>query len=181
MGDGPLLVLLQIVDPNMLFGRNEGGRVTPLHLLAELADPFDYSTHDKQLILVKQLIKYGADVNAVSNPDGLTPLYYACFKGYVTNLDFVELLLEEGADPNFQVGIGLTPLMFTRKFAPGAAEFFAELAYHRRQYHHSIEETFLARVRMDVKHFSDESARPGSTDRVQHHSGSSIGVKSKRC
>jgi ankyrin repeat protein len=33
----------------------------------------------------------------------------------VTNLDFVELLLEEGADPNGQDQLGLTPLLWINK------------------------------------------------------------------
>jgi hypothetical protein len=43
--NSPLLVLLQFVDPNMLTGREqyllqeEEQRSTPLHLLADLADP----------------------------------------------------------------------------------------------------------------------------------------------
>jgi hypothetical protein len=41
----------------------------------------------------------------------------------VTNLDFVELLLKEVADPNSQDHLGLTPLMCTVPYAPGAAKF----------------------------------------------------------
>jgi hypothetical protein len=36
---------------------------SPLHLLANLVDPFDYSTHENQLILAKQLIERGTKVN----------------------------------------------------------------------------------------------------------------------
>jgi hypothetical protein len=62
----PLLVLLHFVDPNVLSGNEdeplqEGeSRETPLHDLALLADPFDYSTHENQLILAKQLVEHGA-------------------------------------------------------------------------------------------------------------------------
>jgi hypothetical protein len=120
--NSPLLVLLQFVDSNMLTG-DDANSVTPLHHLADLADPFDYSTHESQLILAKQLIAHGGNVNAVSIPFGTTPLHYACYAGNVTNLDFVELLLEEGADPNSQDSRGQTPLMWTTYFAPGAAKF----------------------------------------------------------
>jgi hypothetical protein len=48
--NSPLLVLLQFVDPNVLIG-DEETRVTLLHTLADLADPFDYSTHENQVIL----------------------------------------------------------------------------------------------------------------------------------
>jgi hypothetical protein len=106
--NSPLLVMLQFVDPNVLSGREheplqEGEtRLTPLHHLAKLADPSVYSTHENQLILAKQLIDHGANVNVVSIPEGTsrTPLHNACYCDNVTNLDFVELLLKAGADPN---------------------------------------------------------------------------------
>jgi hypothetical protein len=56
-------------------------RFTPLHDLADLADPSDYSTHENQLIIAKQLIEHGANVNAVSIPQNRTPLNYACSGG----------------------------------------------------------------------------------------------------
>jgi hypothetical protein len=118
----PLLVMLEFVDPSVLLGGGET-RITPLHFLADLVDPFDYSTHENQLILAKQLIEGGANVNAVSFPQDMTPLHRACYAGNVTNLDFVDYLLEKGTDPNAQDHLGQTPLMFTTKFAPGAANF----------------------------------------------------------
>jgi hypothetical protein len=60
----PLLVLLQFFDPNML----TEARGTLLHLLAYLADPSDYLTHENQVILGRQLIEHGANVNAVCYP-----------------------------------------------------------------------------------------------------------------
>jgi hypothetical protein len=54
-----LLVLLPSVDPSVLFEHEDAPlqegvtRVTPLHDLAALADPFDCSTHEHQLILAK--------------------------------------------------------------------------------------------------------------------------------
>jgi ankyrin repeat protein len=83
--------------------------VTPLYALANLAHPRANRTHVNQLIIAKQLIEHGANVNAVSIPHGQTPLHNACSSGNVTNLDFVELLLEEGANPNIQDHLGLTP------------------------------------------------------------------------
>jgi hypothetical protein len=92
--NSPLLVLLQFVNPNVLSWREdvplpEGQtRVTLLHHLDNLADPSDHSTHENQLILAKQLIEHGANVNAVSIPGGRTPLHNACNWSNVTNLDF---------------------------------------------------------------------------------------------
>jgi ankyrin repeat protein len=74
--------------------------------LADLTDPFDESTRVNQLILAKQLIERGANVNAVSGHQGEMPLHTACLAGNVTNLDFVELVLEEGADPNYSDPFG---------------------------------------------------------------------------
>jgi hypothetical protein len=57
--NSPLLVMLQLVDPNVLSGREyevlqEGeSSENPLRHLADLADPSDYSTHQNQLILAK--------------------------------------------------------------------------------------------------------------------------------
>ncbi len=72
--NSPLLVMLQFVDPNVLTGDENTplaggyGREGPLHDLAYLADLFDYSTHENQLILAKHLIEHGANSNAVSIP-----------------------------------------------------------------------------------------------------------------
>jgi ankyrin repeat protein len=96
--NSPLLVLLQFVDPNVL----HGGGLTPLFDVFNLANAFQYSTHVTQLILAKQLIENGANVNAVSNTHGVTTLHNACYAGVVTNVDFIQLMLKEGADPNAQ-------------------------------------------------------------------------------
>jgi ankyrin repeat protein len=126
--NSPLLVLLQFVDPNMLSGEDSPleereERDTPLHRLADMLDPNDFSSHVKQLILAKQLIDRGANVNAVSRPRNETPLHSACFGGAVTNLDFVELLLIEGADPNAQDHDGEAPLMLQPRMLPVRPNF----------------------------------------------------------
>jgi hypothetical protein len=132
--NSPLLVLLQFVEPSVVLFGDEAGplqggvsKATPLHQVSNLADSFDYSTHVNQLILAKQLIEHGAIVNAVSIPHGETPLHTACFAGNVTNLDFVELLLERGLDQNTQDHTQRTPLLCTTPFAPGAAIFLLNL------------------------------------------------------
>jgi hypothetical protein len=84
----PLLVLLQFVHPNEVLA-HEQSRFTLIHMLADMVDPFDYSTHVNQLILAKQLVEHGANVNAVESADGRTALHMACFSGNVTNLDLL--------------------------------------------------------------------------------------------
>jgi CRISPR/Cas system-associated endoribonuclease Cas2 len=165
--NSPLLVMLHFVDPNVQDGDKEMS-LTPLHHLADLADPFDYSTHENQLILAKQLIERGANVNAVSFPKEETPLHKACSWFNVTNLDFVAYLLEEGADPNARDYCGRTPLMCTTKLAPGAAKFLLNLPATDVNILYRNGESFLSRVRFTITTFSDEQvARPDNPDKVQ--------------
>jgi hypothetical protein len=122
--NSPHLVLPQVVDPNMSDALQKGEvTATPLHDLSEQSDTSDYSVHENLLILAKQLIAHGANVNAVATVRGDTPLHKACHWANVTNLDFLELLLEEGADPNAQDHDGLTPLLNTTPCSPGAVNF----------------------------------------------------------
>jgi ankyrin repeat protein len=109
--NSPLLVMLEFIDPNELLIGDL--LFTPLQDLAGLADSRDYSTHETQLILAKQLIEHGANVNDVS-PEGKTPLHNACYAGNVTNLDFVELLLEAGADPKLSCCWKQVPIQIHR-------------------------------------------------------------------
>jgi hypothetical protein len=172
--NSPLLVLLQFVDPNVLFGDEneplqEGEvRVTSLHHLAALISPSDYSTHVNQLILARQLIENGANVNAVSSiPMRKTPLHYACYGGNVTNLDLVELLLKEGADPNSQDHLGLTPLMLTTPFAPGAAKFLLNWPTTDADIIPLSGESFPAKIRKANEYFSDRFEHHDNPDSIQ--------------
>jgi hypothetical protein len=125
----PLLVMLQLVDPNFGVGSGlyEGVKgSTPLHLLAYLVDHNDCSTHENQSILAKQLIEHGANVNAATIPHGETPLHHACCSDITINLAFIQILLENGADPNAQDRWGQTPLMHSIMYAPGAAKIMVE-------------------------------------------------------
>jgi hypothetical protein len=172
--NSPLLVLLQFVDPNVLFGDEptalQAGenRYTPLHHLVDLADPFDYSTHEKQLILAKQLIEHGANVNAVVIPNGKTPLHDACSWENVTNLDFVELLVKEGADPNIQDYWGATPLMCTTWAAPGAAKFLLNWPTTDANITTQSGTSFWTRVGKAVKYLSNKIALHDNPQQVQH-------------
>jgi hypothetical protein len=167
--NSPLLVLLQLVDSNELAGMQEGeARDTWLHHLTRLVDHFDYSTHVNQLVLAKQLIERGAEVNAVSIPHDVTPLHAACYGGNVTNLDFVELLLEEGADVNAQDHLGNTPLMYATPHAPGAAKFLLNWPTTDINIINARGESILVRARGDVKFFSDKVALPDNPERVHH-------------
>jgi hypothetical protein len=164
--NSPLLVLLHFAGPNMLLG-NEDKRITSLHHLADLADPFDYSTHENQLILAKHFIEHDANVNAVTKL-GRTPLHKACSSNSVTNLDFVELLLEAGADPNTQDHQGLTPLMFTIKFGPGAANFLLSWPTTDVNITDHSGVSFLAKLRLTITDFSDKVVLHDNPKKVQH-------------
>jgi hypothetical protein len=160
--NSPLLVMLQFVDPNMLSG--EG---TPLHHLSDLADSSDYSTHKKQLIMAKQLIEHGANVNAVPSK-GETPLHSACYSGVVTNLDFIELLLAEGADPNAKNHIGRTPLMYTIPHAPSAAKYLLNWPTTNANVTEQSGESFLFMVRTRlIPAYVEQLALPDNPEQIQ--------------
>jgi hypothetical protein len=166
--NSPLLVLLQFVDPSCLSGTEET-KETPLHHLATLLHHSIYSTHVNQLILAKQLIEHGANVNAVSTPNSTTPLHCACFSGNVTNLDFIELLLEEGSDPNAQHHLGITPMMTTTKLAPSAAKFMVNWPTTDVHIIPLDGESFLVKVRSAVRALSFTTTFSSlNPDQVQH-------------
>jgi ankyrin repeat protein len=91
------------------------------------------------------------------------PLHRACDRGYTTNLDFIELLLENGANPNAQDARGLTPLMRTAMHAPGAAKFLLERASADVNTDVNITtqdgESFLALVRLTIVALPDNPDR----------------------
>jgi hypothetical protein len=152
-------------------------------MLAELADPSDYPTHENQLILAKQLIEHGANVNAASIPMGRTPLLSVCHAGNVTNLDFVELLLKAGADPNAPDHEGRTPLMRTTPVAPGAAKFLLNWPATDVNFTDRSGESFLTMVRLTVKYFSAQIALPATVTPTgsKTNSSSSSGATSNGC
>jgi hypothetical protein len=170
----PLLLLLQFVDPNVLAGNADAAfevgetRDTLLHFLSCYADPFDYSTHENQLILAKQLIERGADVSAKASPRGETPLHSACHARNVTNLDFVQLLLEKGADPNAQDHSGRTPLMYTIPDAPGAAKYLLNWPTTNTNITNRSGESFLDRVRLTITAYSHQSVMNPSGVQVNY-------------
>jgi hypothetical protein len=168
--NSPLLVLLQFVDPNVLSGHeHDEKRVTPLHHLAHLADPTssDYSTQENQLTLGRQLIEHGTNVNAAAYPNGNTPLHHACHSTFTTNLDFIQLLLDNGADPNAQDHLGQTPLMHTLRMAPGAATFLLERHTTDVNVTTSSGVSFHGWVRDTVKYFSDQVALTDNPHQVE--------------
>jgi hypothetical protein len=161
--NSPLLVMLEFINTNMPCGGEESA-ATLLHMLTDLADPFDYSTHVNQLIVANQIVKHGANVNAVANAQGMTPLHKACTWDIATNLDFVELLLEKGADPNAQDHQGLTPSMYTRLCSSGATKFLLNWPTTDVNITNRSGESFLAQVRFDIKYLFDKIARPDNLD-----------------
>jgi hypothetical protein len=171
--NSPLLVLLQFFDPNVLSGSDhDENRTTLLIHLAGLTDPkrSDNSIQENQIILGRQLIEHGANVNAVSFPNDDTPLHTACQSSSTTNLDFIQLLLEKGADPNVQNHLGQTPLMDTIPCAPGAAKCLLEWPTTDVNIVNIIDrsgESFLALVRDAVSYFSDQVSLPDNPDRVK--------------
>jgi hypothetical protein len=186
--NSPLLVLLQFVGPNVLQGiehnglQKRDGKGTLLHKLAFLTDPSDYSTDENQLILGRQLIEHGANVNAVAEYlKGNTPLLLACHSEMTTNLDFIQLLLENGADPNIPNYEGLAPLMATANMAPGAAKCLLKWPTTDVNITAKSGMSFLTCVSLAVKFFLTRLHSLITQTRLKINSCFSSGVKSKRC
>jgi hypothetical protein len=121
----PLLVLLECMN----LTAQVGGIPHPLMLvwLANRMPPDgNHTYYGSQIKLAQQLVAYGVDVNAVLMPYRVTPLHSACCTAGVTNLEFIEFLLQSGADPNTRDRLGKTPLMLTTNWAPGAAKVLIE-------------------------------------------------------
>ena len=114
--NSPLLVMLQFVDPNVQMG-GPGSSWTLLHHLAILADPSDYTTHVSQLILAKQHIEHGANVNAVTTPQSRTSLHEASKCPGCYGNDTVDTY----------------PPVCSQ-----CGQISADLAYYGRQYYHAI-------------------------------------------
>jgi hypothetical protein len=119
--NSPLLVLLECIDLTAL----KKGIQHP-HLLIWLAKVMHPDSHHtyyaNQILLARQLVAYGVDVNAAQMPTCTTPLHTACCTSGVINLEFIDFLLQRGADPNARNHRGATPLMWTTRWAPGAAK-----------------------------------------------------------
>jgi hypothetical protein len=164
--DSPLPMMLQFVDPNVLTGPESSKpfqedleiRSTPLHHLAYLADPINYSVHENQVTLGRELIEHGANVNALSFPGGETPLHLACGSQVTTNLDFIQFLLDNGADPNLKDDFGRTPLMRTITMAPGAAKFLLEWPTTDANITTRSGTSFLALVRGTMMKYAEAKA-----------------------
>ncbi len=86
-GDVAKLKELLKKDPSAINAKDSSG-ATPLHYAAKM--------HNKESVAI--LLANKADVNAKDN-DGKTPLHYAAW-GSETPVDVIQILLENGADPN---------------------------------------------------------------------------------
>jgi hypothetical protein len=169
--NSPLRIMLLFVDANV---RKLATGFAPLHHLSYQVDPKDHSFHRNQVILGQQLFRHGANANLVASlPDGITPLHIACNSITVTNLDFIQLLLEKGASPNVPDRNGDTPVMSTVEMAPGAAKFLLEWPTTPTM---NIDThitnraglTFFDMVHSTIDAFSDKVALPECPDRAKH-------------
>ena len=97
--------------------------ITGLHFLTKFTES-DESIFKRQVILAKQLIGAGADVNARASVSYYhnSPLHFACASSVVNNIDLVQLFLDSGSNPNQQNLFGETPLMYTMKMAMPVAK-----------------------------------------------------------
>jgi hypothetical protein len=86
----------------------------------------------------------------------------------VTNLDFAELLLEAGADPNAQDHLGNTPLMHTIPNAPSAAKYLLNWPSTNANTTSRSGPFFLAKVRLTITDFFYKVALLDHPEKVQH-------------
>ena len=128
----PVKILLQVgVDVNAI---PEEGVYNCLTLLAAQNSERE-SFKKNQVTIARQLIEGGAQVNLPSLEEGgglITPLYFACASFLYTNLDFVQLLIENGANPNHQTADGRTPLMASIEMAVGASIFILKFDHENK-------------------------------------------------
>ena len=109
------VVLVGCVDSQQSAPAPESKPVEPVAEAAQSEPPTgkapDISIHDAamqgNLEAVKQHIAAGADVNAIDDDRGMTPLHYATGNGHK---EIVVLLITEGADVNTKNSAGVTPL-----------------------------------------------------------------------
>jgi hypothetical protein len=163
----PLKVALQFVDASIMScpgpNMDDGRGATPLHCLAQMGDPSEEDTLENQCILAKQLIEAGANVNARAQRGlkKITPLHTACFSANCTNLDYIQLLLDHGANPNGKDSEGVTPLHSTMMFAPGAAKFL--LTYSNKTDPNIVVNdgrSFLAMIRTGIADSTSKARLP---------------------
>jgi hypothetical protein len=162
--NSPLRIILHFVDANV---RREDSPEelargpTPLHHLTYEANPNDHTFHRNQVILGQQLFRHGANANLDAYKARLTPLHQACHSVSVTNLDFIQLLLEKGANPNAQDVDGMTPVMSAVPTAPGAANFLLEWSTPPTTDIHNTERTgvtLLGWIHSTIEIFSNRAA-----------------------
>jgi hypothetical protein len=173
----PLRIMLQFVDANVRRGDSpeELARgFTPLHFLSLQASPNDHSFHQNQVILGQQLFRHGANANLGLSINGVMPLHLACNSNNVTNLGFIQLLLEKGANPNAHDVHEMTPVMATLPMAPGAAKFLLEWSTPPTT---DIDTHITARsgvnllglVRLTIENLSDQDTLHDNSDQQIKH------------
>ncbi len=86
----------------------------------------EFGSYDRETDLVELLIKYGADVNALSEKSpreedhsyNNTPLHYVSIQtNFRQTAPLIDYLIDEGAEVNVKNNLGETPLMWTANLA----------------------------------------------------------------
>jgi hypothetical protein len=86
----------------------------------------------------------------------------------LTNLDFAELLLKEGADPNSQDHLGNTPLMWSTPLAHGATKCLLKWPITDVNITTRSRASFLASVRSTITAVADKIALDDNPDQIRH-------------
>jgi len=80
-------------------------------------DPNNEDSLENQVTLGRQLIEAGANANAKAERglSRVTPLHRACHSAIPTNLEFIKLLLDNGANPSTCI-LGLLSCLLVEAF-----------------------------------------------------------------
>jgi hypothetical protein len=84
----------------------------------------------------------------------------------VTNLDFIELLLEKGADPTSKDQLGMIPLISTVPETPGAAEFLLNWPTTDANITSSTGASFPAIACLVIAAYTEQMTPPDNPDQV---------------
>ncbi|KAK4077056.1 uncharacterized protein Triagg1_4023 [Trichoderma aggressivum f. europaeum] len=144
------------VDINMQDGRNE----TAIHMVV--------STGDERIL--KLLLERGADVNAGIHEYLGTPIQRACWieKNYTTQ--FINMLLDKGADPNIRGGRFGTALqaacaILSTEGSPESPYFRRGLRYDRHSYNTIV---ISRNIRLLIDHGADVNVQGGEYGTALH-------------
>jgi hypothetical protein len=127
-----------------------GDFATVKTLLRSGADPnlFLYAaSEDGKIEMVQFFLENGADVNAINNFNGATPLIGAALRGKVETVQF---LLAHGADVNKRIASGSTATRLTKQMMEVADQMFLPSLNTPKEHKQKFREIYFSRLRQII-------------------------------